>query len=150
MRGDYEGAAEHLTRAAEAFGNYGRETSRWYEWSVRVITARLANRRGRPDEALALADAIIDAEGAPPAERLDAELIAAEALLLSKRPREAEARLVTVEGRIDPRTTPGAWGEFLRVRGLLQAARAGPTRRITTSRRASASSISSASAIRRR
>ncbi len=91
MRGDYEAAAEHLARAAEAFGNYGRETSRWYEWSVRVITARLANRRGRPDEALTLADAILDAEGAPPAERLEAELIAAEALLLSKRPREADA-----------------------------------------------------------
>jgi len=126
MRGDYEGAAEHLTRAAEAFGNYGRETSRWYEWSVRVITARLANRRGRPDDALALADAILDAEGAPPAERLDAELIAAEALVLSKRPKDAEARLTTVEGRIDPRTTPGAWGEFLRVRGLLQAAEGRP------------------------
>jgi len=126
MRGDYEGAAEHLTRAAEAFGNYGRETSRWYEWSVRVITARLANRRGRPDEAFTLADAIIDAEGAPPAERLDAELIAAEALVLSKRTREADARLHTVEGRIDPRTTPGAWGEFLRVRGLLHASEGRP------------------------
>ncbi len=126
MRGDYEGAAEHLTRAAEAFGNYGRETSRWYEWSVRVITARLANRRGRPDEAFTLADAIIDAEGAPPAERLDAELIAAEALVLSGRTREAEARLQTVEGRIDPRTTPGAWGEFLRVRGLLHASEGRP------------------------
>jgi len=122
MRGDYEAAAEHLARAAEAFGNYGRETSRWYEWSVRVITARLANRRGRPDEALTLADAILDAEGAPPAERLEAELIAAEALLLSKRPREAGQRLQSVEGRIDPRATPGAWGEFLRVRGLLHAA----------------------------
>ncbi|HUU33704.1 MAG TPA: sigma 54-interacting transcriptional regulator [Vicinamibacterales bacterium] len=121
MRGDYEAAAESLTRAAEAFGAYGRETSKWYEWSVRVITARLANRRGRPDEALALADSIVAAEGAPPAERLDAELIAAEALLLGERSAETAARIAAVEGRINPRTTPGAWGEFLRVRGQLHA-----------------------------
>ena len=46
MRGDYENAAEYLRRAAEAFGAYGRQTSRWYEWSLRVLTARLATRRG--------------------------------------------------------------------------------------------------------
>ena len=50
MRGDYENAAEYLQRAAEAYGAYGRQTSRWYEWSVRVITARLAIRRGTPDD----------------------------------------------------------------------------------------------------
>ena len=122
MRGDYESAADHLKHASEAFGQYGRETSRWYEWSVRVITARLANRRGRPDDALRDADALIHADGAPPAERLDAELIAAEALLLSGRPADADARLQAVESRIDPRRTPGAWGEFLRVRGLHHAA----------------------------
>ena len=121
MRGDYEGAADSLTRAAEAFGAYGRETSRWYEWSVRVVTARLANRRGHPDEALVLADAIVAADGVPPAERLDAELIAAEALLLGGRASDARERIAAVEGRIDPRTTPGAWGEFLRVRGQLHA-----------------------------
>ena len=38
MRGDYENAAEYLQRAADAYGAYGRQTSRWYEWSVRVIT----------------------------------------------------------------------------------------------------------------
>ena len=47
--------AGDLRRAAEAFGAYGRNTSRWYEWSLRVITARLATRRGAPDEALAIA-----------------------------------------------------------------------------------------------
>ncbi len=122
MRGDYEAAAGHLTHAAEAFGHYGRETSRWYEWSVRVITARLANRQGRPDDALAAADALVQADGAPPAERLEGELIAAEALLLSTRAEAADERLQGVEGRIDPRTTPGAWGEFLRLRGLHHAA----------------------------
>ena len=43
--------------------------------------------------------AIITAEGAPPAERLDAELIAAEAQLLSKQPRDADARLQAVAAR---------------------------------------------------
>ncbi|MEZ5420195.1 MAG: sigma 54-interacting transcriptional regulator [Vicinamibacterales bacterium] len=126
MRGDYEGAAGHLRSAADAFGHYGRETSRWYEWSVRVITARLANRQGRPDDALQAADALIQAEGAPPAERLEAELIAAEALLISRRPREADDRLQAVESRVDPRTTPGAWGEYLRLRGLHHAAEGRP------------------------
>ena len=31
MRGDYENAAEYLRRAADAYGAYGRNTSRWYE-----------------------------------------------------------------------------------------------------------------------
>ncbi len=121
MRGDYENAAEYLRRAAEAFGAYGRNTSRWYEWSLRVITARLATRRGNPDEALAIADEIARSPAAPPAEAIEAELIATEALLSADRIDEAEHRLTQVEGRLDPRTTPGAWGEFLRLRGELRA-----------------------------
>jgi hypothetical protein len=137
MRGDYEAAAEHLTRAAEAFGNYGRETSRWYEWSVRVITARLANRRGRPEEAFTLADAIIDAEGAPPAERLDAELIAAEALVLSKRPegsRRAPARRSKAASTRARRPARGA--SSCACAACCTRRKAAPTRRTTTSRRA--------------
>jgi hydrogenase-4 transcriptional activator len=121
MRGDYERAAEALTRAADAYGAYGRQTSKWYEWSVRVIRARLSVRQGRAEEALGLADDIIAADGAPPAERLDAELIAAEALLLAGRTADAATRIAAAEGRIDPRVTPGAWGEFLRLRGQLHA-----------------------------
>jgi hydrogenase-4 transcriptional activator len=121
MRGDYERAADALTRAADAYGAYGRQTSKWYEWSVRAIRARLSVRQGHPGEALTQADAIVAADGAPPAERLDAELIAAEALLLDGRTDEAAARIAAVEGRIDPRVTPGAWGEFLRLRGQLHA-----------------------------
>ena len=121
MRGDYENASEYLRRAAEAFGAYGRNTSRWYEWSLRVITARLATRRGAPDEALAIADEISRSPAAPPAEMIEAELIAAEALLSADRIDEAEHRLTQVESRLDPRTTPGAWGEFLRLRGDLRA-----------------------------
>jgi DNA-binding NtrC family response regulator/tetratricopeptide (TPR) repeat protein len=121
MRGDYENAAEYLQRAAEAYGAYGRQTSRWYEWSVRVITARLAIRRGAPDEALSLADEIAGSSAAPPAEAMQAALIAVEALLAADRPDEAERRLTSVESRLDPRSTPGAWGEFLRLRGELRS-----------------------------
>ncbi|MGH9173645.1 MAG: tetratricopeptide repeat protein, partial [Vicinamibacterales bacterium] len=111
MRGDYENAAEYLKRAADAYGAYGRQTNRWYEWSIRVITARLAIRRGAPEEALQVADEIARAQGAPPAEAREGELIAIEALLGADRIDEAEQRLVQVESRIDPRSTPGAWGE---------------------------------------
>jgi DNA-binding NtrC family response regulator/tetratricopeptide (TPR) repeat protein len=121
MRGDYENAAEYLRRAAEAYGAYGRNTSRWYEWSLRVISGRLATRRGRPDEALAIADEIARSTNAPPAETIEAELIAAEALLSADRVDEAGRRLTHVESRLDPRTTPGGWGEFLRLRGDLRA-----------------------------
>ena len=121
MRGDYENAAEYLRRAADAYGAYGRNTSRWYEWSLRVITARLATRRGQPDEALAIADEIAKSTNAPPAETIEAELIAAEALLSASRVDDAEHRLTQVQSRLDPRTTPGAWGEFLRLRGDLRA-----------------------------
>jgi hydrogenase-4 transcriptional activator len=121
MRGDYEHAAEYLQRAAEAYGAYGRQTSRWYEWSVRVISARLAIRRDAPDAALAIADEIARSPAAPPAEALQGELIAIEALLAAQRLDEAEHRLAQVESRLDPRSTPGAWGEFLRLRGELRA-----------------------------
>lgn len=121
MRGDYENAAEYLQRAADAYGAYGRQTSRWYEWSVRVITARLAIRRGTPEAALIVADEIARAPGAPPAEAIEGELIAIEALLAAERIDEAEHRLGQVESRLDPRTTPGAWGEFLRLRGELRS-----------------------------
>src|SRR5688500_12357202 len=121
MRGDYEHAADYLREAAEAYGAYGRNTSRWYEWSLRVISARLATRRGRPEEALAIADEIAKSTNAPPAETIEAELIAAEALLSADRMEEAERRRTQVEPKLDPRTTPGAWGEFLRLRGDLRA-----------------------------
>ena len=150
MRGDYERAADALTRAAEAYGAYGRQTSKWYEWSVRAIRARLGVRQGRAAEALAQADAIIAADGAPPAERLDAKLIAAEALLLDGRTDEAAARIAAVEGRIDPRTTPGAGASSCACAVSCTRARAGPTRRTTTSPRARASSTWSVNGIRPR
>src|SRR5690606_36210261 len=121
MRGDYERAAEFLQKAADAYGAYGRQTSRWYEWSVRAISARLAIRRGAPERALAVADEIARSPAAPPAEAQQGELIAIEALLAAGRLEEAEHRIGQVETRLDPRSTPGAWGEFLRLRGELRA-----------------------------
>jgi len=51
IRGRYEVASEFLGRAGEAYGAYGRQTSQWYEWSVRVLGARLALRQGALDDA---------------------------------------------------------------------------------------------------
>ncbi len=117
MRGGYESAADYLRKAGEAYGGYGAQTSLWYEWSIRVLEAKLATRRGATDEALRLANEI--AMSAPPAEAIQAELIACEALLAADRPTEAEARMEHVAARIDAGAMPGAWGEYLRLRGAL-------------------------------
>jgi hydrogenase-4 transcriptional activator len=122
IRGRYETASDFLGRAGEAYGAYGRETSRWYEWSVRVLGARLALRRGAADEAVRLADEIL-AAGAPPSDALQATLIAAEALIAAERLDEAEQRLASASDSLDPRIAPAAWGEYLRLRGALQAQR---------------------------
>ena len=117
MRGEYESAADYLRRAGEAYGSYGAQTGLWYEWSIRVLEAKLAARRGATEAALKLANEI--AAKAPPAEQMQAELIACEALLAAGRTPEAETRLGSVATRIDARALPGAWGEFLRLRGTL-------------------------------
>ena len=59
IRGRYDTARDFLGRASEAYGAYGRQTSHWYEWSVRVLSARLALRSGSHDEALSRADEIL-------------------------------------------------------------------------------------------
>ena len=61
--------------------------SRWYQWSVRVLEARVALRRGDAATALAIADEIARAEDVPPATRRRRSLIAVEALLVSGRQR---------------------------------------------------------------
>jgi DNA-binding NtrC family response regulator/tetratricopeptide (TPR) repeat protein len=120
IRGRYDTASDYLGRAGEAYGAYGRQTSRWYEWSVRVLGARLALRRGSPNEAVALADEILGAD-APPFDALQATLIAAEALITADRLDEAEQRLAAAADALDPKSAPAAWGEYLRLRGALQA-----------------------------
>ena len=120
VRGRYEVASEFLGRAEEAYGAYGRQTSHWYEWSVRLLGARLALRRGALDEALARADEIQGA-GAPPFDVLQATLIAAEALIVAGRLSEAQHRLASAAESLDPRVAPATWGEYLRLRGALHA-----------------------------
>ena len=42
MRGSYERADEYLRLASEAYGAYGTQTMRWYEWSLKVLGVKLA------------------------------------------------------------------------------------------------------------
>ncbi len=120
IRGRYDVASDFLSRAGDAYGAYGRQTSHWYQWSVRVIGARLALRRGELDEAVLRADQILS-EGAPPFDALQATLIAAEALTASGRLPEATQRLAAAADALDPQVAPATWGEYLRLRGALHA-----------------------------
>jgi hydrogenase-4 transcriptional activator len=120
IRGDYETTSDYLNRAADAYGAYGRETSRWYEWSIRVLGARLALRRGTLTDAIAQAEEILQS-GAPPFDALQATLIAAEAYLASGDNAAAERRLNSTADALEPRSQPALWGEYLRLRGVLNA-----------------------------
>ncbi len=120
IRGEYGKAAEYLNQAGDAYGAYGAQTSRWYEWSVKVLRARLALRRGSTVQAVELAEEIQRAGEAPPADALQASLIAIEALTAAGRLDEAKARQSAVGDRLDPRAAPAAWGEYLRLRGGVQ------------------------------
>jgi DNA-binding NtrC family response regulator/tetratricopeptide (TPR) repeat protein len=119
MRGSYERAEEYLRLASEAYGAYGSHTMRWYEWSLKVLAVKLAIRRGDYDEALDMANALAATAGVPPSEAIQADLAASEALLAAGRIEDAELRLQGCEDRLDPRSAPGNWGEFLRIRGLI-------------------------------
>jgi DNA-binding NtrC family response regulator len=66
-----------------------------------------------------MANELAGAPGVPPADAIQADLAGCEALLASGLVSEAEARLHACEARLDPRTSPGNWGEFLRIRGAL-------------------------------
>jgi DNA-binding NtrC family response regulator/tetratricopeptide (TPR) repeat protein len=125
IRGRYDVASEFLGRASEAYGAYGRQTSHWYEWSVRVLGARLALRQGQWDQALSRADDML-AAGAPPFDALQATLIAAEALTAAGRLTDAEQRLAAAADGLDPRVAPATWGEYLRLRGTLHARKGSP------------------------
>jgi DNA-binding NtrC family response regulator/tetratricopeptide (TPR) repeat protein len=119
MRGSYERAGEYLRQASEAYGAYGTQTMRWYEWSLRVLGVKLAIRRGAYDEAIGMAEQMLETPGVPPAESIQAELAACEALVAANRIAEAEDRLERCEARLDPRAAPGSWGELLRIRGAV-------------------------------
>jgi len=123
VRGDYDQSEESLGKAREAYGAYDAHTPRWYDWSLRLIEARLAERRGQFARAIELADAILASPGVPPADEVHGHLVATEALSAAGRLEEAHRRLELMAPKVDARTTPGAWGEFLRVRGVVSALR---------------------------
>jgi DNA-binding NtrC family response regulator/tetratricopeptide (TPR) repeat protein len=117
VRGSYERAGEYLRQAAEAYGAYGTHTMRWYEWSVKTLSVKLAIRQGRLDEALRVADELVASPGIPPLDAMQANLSACEALVASGALQAAQARLESCEAKLDRRTAGISWGEFLRVRG---------------------------------
>jgi hydrogenase-4 transcriptional activator len=120
MRGSYERAGDYLRQASDAYGAYGTQTMRWYEWSLKVLGVKLAIRRRAYDEAVAMADALAQAPGVPPADAIQADLAACEAMVAAGRIDDAQHRLEACESRLDPKTTPANWGEFLRIRGLIR------------------------------
>ena len=123
IRGFYDRANACLSQAREAYGAYGRQTSRWYEWSIRLLGARLALRQQLYEEAIGQADQMLVESGVPPADAIQADLVAAEALLAMGQLDAAEERVARAAARLDPRLTPGAWGEYLRTRAHTLALR---------------------------
>jgi DNA-binding NtrC family response regulator/tetratricopeptide (TPR) repeat protein len=119
MRGTYDRASEYLHQSGDAYGGYGAKTGKWYEWNVKVLETKLAIRRGDFEDAIKRADDLAAAPDVPPADAVQADLAACEALLALGRVPEAAQRLKTCESRFDPRHSPANWGEFLLVRGAL-------------------------------
>ena len=122
IRGEPAEAGRALERARDAYGEYGAQTSGWYQWSLRVLEARTAMRRGDHDAALAVAREVATAPGAPASYAVQAELIAVEATLAEGRVAEAQERLDAVSPRIHAASMSGIWGEFLRLRGRVRTA----------------------------
>jgi hydrogenase-4 transcriptional activator len=117
IRGNTDEASRCLQRSREAYG----ETSRWYQWSVHVLEARLSLRRGDAAGAVAMATQLSHTEGVPRADAAQAELIAVDALLASGRRDEAERRLAAAGAQMPAAGMSGIWGEFLRLRGKVHA-----------------------------
>ncbi len=120
VRGAHEQASRNLERARQAYG--GTRASEWYQWSVRVLDARVALRRGDAARALALCTEVFSTADAPAAYAMQAELTAIEALLAQEQRQQAQERLAAIEPRIQPGAMSGTWGEFLRLRGRLHVA----------------------------
>jgi DNA-binding NtrC family response regulator/tetratricopeptide (TPR) repeat protein len=119
MRGSYERAGEYLRQASDAYAEHGSTAIRWYEWSLRVLGVKLAIRRGDHEKAIAIAEEMVGTPNVPASDAIQAELAACEALVAGGRTREAETRLEACEARMDPRSAPASWGEFLRIRGTV-------------------------------
>src|SRR5687768_2066277 len=122
IRGEHDEVSRCLQKAHEAYGDKGMQATRWYQWSLRVLEARLALRRGDPVQALAQASDVAASPDVPAGYAIQAELIAIEALLSAARQDEARARLEAIASRVQPGGMSGVWGEYLRLRGRLYAA----------------------------
>jgi DNA-binding NtrC family response regulator/tetratricopeptide (TPR) repeat protein len=120
IRGDHRQAEESLERARASYGE--SKTNRWYQWSVRLLDARVALRRGDPQRAVTLSREIASASGVPALYALQSDLVAVEALFALQRVADAQAQLDAIAPRIDPSGMSGIWGEFLRLRGRLHVA----------------------------
>jgi hydrogenase-4 transcriptional activator len=120
IRGEHDHATRCLLKAREAYGE--TLASRWYQWSVRALEARVALRRGDATSALAVSAEVAGSNDAPAIYALQAELTAIESLLALARIDDAQARLESISGRVEPGAMSGTWGEFLRLRGRLHAA----------------------------
>jgi hydrogenase-4 transcriptional activator len=120
IRGEHDQATRCLLKAREAYGE--TLASRWYQWSVRALEARVALRRGDATSALAVSAEVAGSNDAPAIYALQAELTAIESLLALARIDDAQARLEAISGRVEPGAMSGTWGEFLRLRGRLHAA----------------------------
>ena len=120
MRGSYERAGEYLRLASEAYGAYGTQTMRWYEWSLKVLGVKLAIRRGAYDEALAHGRR---AGAARPACRRPKPFRRTWRPAKRWSPAAGSPRRSSGSSRaralLDPRTAPATWGEFLRIRGAV-------------------------------
>ena len=120
IRGEHDHASRCLLKAREAYGE--TLASRWYQWSVRALEARLALRRGDASSALAVSAEVAGSGDTPAIYALQAELTAIESLVALGRVDEAQRRLDAISGRVEPGAMSGTWGEFLRLRGRLHAA----------------------------
>ena len=69
IRGDTMAANRYLEKAREAYGEYGTPGTRWYQWSLHLLGARLALRRGDHGPSVSLASGIARAPEAPPPTR---------------------------------------------------------------------------------
>ena len=110
-------AGEYLRQAGDAYGSYGGQTGLWYEWSIRVLEAKLAARRGATEEALRLANEI--AAKAPAGRSHPGRAHRVRSAARGGRTREAETAARRRRHAHRRRAMPGAWGEFLRLRGAL-------------------------------
>jgi hydrogenase-4 transcriptional activator len=122
IRGEHDATSRCLQKARDAYGEHGHQASRWYQWSLQVLEAKLALRRSQFGPAATLGAQIASASEAPPAYALQGELIVIEALLASNLVDRAQSHLERIASRIHPAAMSGTWGEFLRLRGRLQAA----------------------------